>query len=124
MEKELLSLPEHLSSPQFVFFCFFVGSCRSIPGFRIVFSRSLFVLLFFSRFGHCIVRLFFDLRILITRLILFLFWTLHCLSSIYGFCLPLGIFKYFLNYQRNHSTKTISAVWCIALTVDILAYIT
>ena len=61
VEQELLSLPEHLGSHP-VLWC----SCYSIFSFVCMFYRSLFVLLYFFFFGHCVV----------------------C-SSIYGLWLPL-----------------------------------
>ena len=67
---KLLTLPEHLSSPPV-----FSGVCvtRSLVLCVCFVDRSLSFCLF--SFGHCVV----------------------CSSSIYGFCLPFGIFKLFLN---------------------------
>jgi hypothetical protein len=50
VEQELLTIPEHLSSPP----VFSGGSCYSIFIFMCMFCRSLFVLLYFF-FGHCVV---------------------------------------------------------------------
>jgi hypothetical protein len=60
VEQELLTLPEHLSSPPV-----FSGiSCYSIFSFMSMFCRSLFVLLYSFFWPLCC--LFFDIRILIT----------------------------------------------------------
>jgi hypothetical protein len=42
VQQELLTLPEYLSSPRFYW-----GSCYSIFSFMCMFSRSLFVLMYF-----------------------------------------------------------------------------
>jgi hypothetical protein len=55
-------LEEHLSSPQFL-----LGSCYSIFSFICMFSRSLFVLLYFFFWPLCCL-FFFDIRILIDPL--------------------------------------------------------
>jgi hypothetical protein len=55
-------LEEHLSSPQFL-----LGSCYSIFSFICMFSRSLFVLLYFFFWPLCC--LFFDIQIMITPLV-------------------------------------------------------
>ena len=73
VEQELLTLPEHLSSPS----GFQWGLCYSIFSFICMFCRLLFVLLYFY-FGHCVV----------------------CPSSICGFCI-FGIFKLFIKPIRN-----------------------
>ena len=63
VEQELLTLPEHLSSPPV-----FSGiSCYSIFSFMSMFCRSLFVLLYSFFWPLCC--LFFDIRILITPLV-------------------------------------------------------
>ena len=63
VEQELLTLPEHLSSPPVL-----VGSCYSIFSFICVFCRSLFVLLcLFFRSLCCLF--FFDIRFLIAPLV-------------------------------------------------------
>ena len=61
VEQELLTLPQHLSSPRFL-----IGVRVTRCLVLCVFCRLLFVLLYFF-FGHCVV----------------------CSSSIYGFWLPL-----------------------------------
>jgi hypothetical protein len=60
VEQELLTLPNHLSSPP--------GSCYSIFSFICMFCRSLFVLLSFFFWPLCCL-FFFDLRILIAPLV-------------------------------------------------------
>jgi len=74
VEQELLTLPEHLSSPP-VFSSVCVA--RSLV-FCVVFCISLFVLLSFISFDLCIV----------------------CPSSIYGFWLPLWYLLTFLTLNR------------------------
>jgi hypothetical protein len=56
-----------------------------------MFYRWLFVLLYFSSFGHCVVCPSFDLRLLIALWYL-LAIVLSVLPLIYGFWLPFGIF--------------------------------
>ena len=63
VEQELLTIPEHLSSPRVL-----VGSCFSIISFICMSCRSLFVLLCFLFWPLCCL-FFFDLRILITTLV-------------------------------------------------------
>jgi len=63
VEQELLTLPEHLSSPPFL-----VGLCYSIYSFMCMFCRSLFVLLYLFIWLLCCL-FFFDIRILITPLV-------------------------------------------------------
>ena len=63
VEKELLTLPEHLSSPPV-----FSGIRYSIFSFMCMFCRSLFVLLSFFFWPLC-CPFFFDIRILITHLV-------------------------------------------------------
>jgi hypothetical protein len=65
VEQELLTLPEHLSSPP-VFSAW--GSCYSIFSFICKFCRSLFVLLCFFFWPLCSL-FFFNIRILITPLV-------------------------------------------------------
>ena len=65
VEQELLTLPEHLSPPQFsVWF-----QCYSIFSFVCMLSRSSFVLLCFFFFWPLCCLFFFDIRILITPLV-------------------------------------------------------
>ena len=67
VEQELLTLPEHLSSPPDFSTSFVLNSCYSMLSFICMFCRSLFVLLcFFSWSLRC--QFFFDIRILITSL--------------------------------------------------------
>ena len=63
VEQELLSLPEHLSSPRFS-----VGSCYSIFSFMCMFCGSLFAVLYFFFWPLCCPS-FFDVQILITPLV-------------------------------------------------------
>jgi hypothetical protein len=84
VEQELLTLPEHLSSPS-VFSAW--GSCYSIFSFICMFCRSLFVLLCFFFWPLCCL-FFSNIRILITPLVSFGHCAV-CSSSIYGFWLPL-----------------------------------
>jgi hypothetical protein len=63
VEHELLTLPEHLSSPPFL-----LGSCYSVFSFICMFCRSLFVLLYFFFWPLC-CRFFFDICILIAPLV-------------------------------------------------------
>jgi len=63
VEQELLTLPEHLSSPRFL-----VGLCYLIFSFMCMFCWSLFVLLYFFFWPLCCL-FFFDIRILITLLV-------------------------------------------------------
>ena len=64
VEQELLTLPEHLSSPP----GFSWGSCYSIFSFICMFCRSLFVRLYFFFWPLCCL-FFFDIRILIAPLV-------------------------------------------------------
>ena len=64
MEQELLTLPEHLSSPP----GFQWGSCYSIFSLICTFCRWLFVLLYFFFWSLCCL-FFFDVRILIAPLV-------------------------------------------------------
>ena len=64
MEQELLTLPEHLSSPP----GFLWGSCYSIFSLICMFCRWLFVLLYFFFWSLCCL-FFFDVRILIAPLV-------------------------------------------------------
>ena len=109
MEQELLSLPEHLSSPPG-----FSGVrvTRSLVLF-VLFCRSLFGLLYFF-IWPLFYLLFSDLRILITLLVssnssVFLLFTvsdypfaifkLFCLSSIYSFWLPFWYLQTLLSFS-------------------------
>ena len=65
VEQELLTLPEHLSSPP-VFSG--VRVTRSLVLYTCMFCRSLFVLLYFFFWPLCCL-FFFDIRILITPLV-------------------------------------------------------
>ena len=64
VEQELLTIPEHMSSPP-VFSG--IRSCYSIFSFMCKFCRSLFVLLSYFFWPLCCL-FFFDIRILITSL--------------------------------------------------------
>ena len=109
MEQQLLSLPEHLSSPPG-----FSGVrvTRSLVLF-VLFCRSLFGLLYFF-IWPLFYLLFSDLRILITLLVssnssVFLLFTvsdypfaifkLFCLSSIYSFWLPFWYLQTLLSFS-------------------------
>jgi hypothetical protein len=65
VKQELLTLPEHLSSP--LVFSGVHSSCYSIFSFMCMFCRSFFVLLYFFCWPLCC--LFFNKRILITLLV-------------------------------------------------------
>jgi hypothetical protein len=111
MEQQLLSLPEHLSSPPG-----FSGVrvTRSLVLF-VLFCRSLFGLLYFF-IWPLFYLLFSDLRILITLLVssnssVFLLFTvsdypfaifkLFCLSSIYSFWLPFWYLHTLLSFSEK-----------------------
>ena len=74
VEPELPTLSEHLGSPP-VF-----DPCYSIFSFICMFCRSLFILLYFFSFGHCVV----------------------CSASIYAFWLPLWYLQTLLNATFNN----------------------
>jgi hypothetical protein len=63
VEQELLTLPEHLSSPSFSW-----GLCCSIFSFICMFCRSLLVFLYFFFWPLCCL-FFFDIRFLIVPLV-------------------------------------------------------
>jgi hypothetical protein len=64
VEQEILTLPEHMSSPRFL-----VGFVIFDLSFMCMFCRSFFVLLYFFFWPLCC--LFFDIRIVITPLVIF-----------------------------------------------------
>ena len=83
VEQELITLPEHLSSPSVIGW----GSRCSIFSFLRMCCKSLFVLLYFFLWPLCCLS-FYYLRVLTTPLVSYC----HCAvyhSTIYGFWLPL-----------------------------------
>jgi hypothetical protein len=86
VEQELLTLPEHMSST----LVFSGGSCGSIFSFMCMCCRSLFVLLYFISYGHCVVCSF----------VLYILWPLCCLSfcTLYLMAIVLSVLLYFISY--------------------------
>ena len=69
VEQELLTLPEHLCLPPVFSEC----SCYSVFNFVSMFCRSFIVLLYFFFWPLCCL-FFFDIRIMITPLVIFKFF--------------------------------------------------
>jgi hypothetical protein len=103
--QELLSLPEHLSSPRFS-----VGSCYSIFSFMCMFCGSLFAVLYFFFWPLCCPS-FFDVQILITPLVSSNS-SRHFLNSIFSsfFFGQVKRMYYPVNFVVGHSFQKINTI--------------
>jgi hypothetical protein len=82
VEQELLTIPEHLSSPRVL-----VGSCFSIISFICMSCRSLFVLLYLLYWPLCCLFIF-DLRLVPTKWL----WKYIILSP-FLFCVKMASYR-------------------------------
>ena len=119
---ELLTLPEHLSSPSV-----FSGLVILDLLLYVYALYSLFVLFSFFFWPLCCM-FFFDLRFLITPLVSFDHCVV-CSSSIYGFWLPLWYLHTFLTFllpmreKENPSYRSTSASAKLPVTLKIIVHV-